>query len=114
MNERTSRWQSPAFDSAVSFLFKKNYLFILFMYLAAPGLSCGMQTLRCSRFPTRPPALGMRNLSHWTTREVLGHLFECCPLCDQENGVSSSLVFVFGHMERQMGSSLIRDGSWAP
>ena len=58
------------------------------MYLAAPGLSCGMQTLRRSSSLTRSPALGVWNLSHWTTREVRGHLFECCPLCDQENGVS--------------------------
>ena len=69
-------------------LFLKKHLFVLFMYSAALGLSCGMQTLRCSSSLARPPALGVWNLSPCTTREVLGHLSECCPLCDQENGVS--------------------------
>ena len=79
-------------------LFLKNiYLFIylftyLLTYLAAPGLSCGMQDLRCHVWDLHcgmrtlscgmwdlvpwpgmkpgTPALGAWSLSHWTTREV--------------------------------------------
>ena len=48
--------------------------------MAASGLSCGMHTLSCGMqnlFPwpgikPRFPALGVRNLSHWTTRELPG------------------------------------------
>ena len=65
-----------------------NYLF-LFLYLAAPSLSCGtahgifdlccgMDTLGCSMWDLvcrpgmgpRPPALVVQSRSHWTTREV--------------------------------------------
>ena len=67
----------------------------LFIYLAPPGLSCGiagssifvaafrffncdMRTLSCSiwdlvswsRMEPGPPPLGVQSLSHWTTREV--------------------------------------------
>ena len=50
-----------------SFLFKK-YLFI---YLAAPDLSCGLQDLvPWPRIELALPASGARSLSHWTTREL--------------------------------------------
>ena len=41
---------------------------ILFIYLAAPGLSCSMWDL----VPLLgiEPALGAQSLSHWTTREI--------------------------------------------
>ena len=67
----------------------------LFIYLAAPGLSCGTWDLHCGMrdllvvacelfscsmwdlvpwpgIEPGPPALGAWSLSHWTTREVLG------------------------------------------
>ena len=65
------------------FFFFNIYLFI---YLAAPGLSCSTRDLRCSiqalscdmrdlvprpGIEPRPPALGVQILNHWTTREVL-------------------------------------------
>ena len=41
------------------------------MYLAASGLSCGMQNLvPRPRIERGPPALGVWSLSHWTTREA--------------------------------------------
>ena len=48
------------------------------IYLAALGLSCGTQDLRCSMWVLGPwsgiesgsPALGVWSLSHWITREV--------------------------------------------
>ena len=55
-------------------------IFILFIsaYSAAPGLTCGIHTLSYGVWDlvpqpgieSRPPALGMQSLSHWTTREV--------------------------------------------
>ena len=48
----------------------------LFIYLAAPHLSCGTCTLSCSMWDPWPgikpgaPALGVWRLSHWTIREV--------------------------------------------
>ena len=48
----------------------------LFIYLAAPGLSCGMWDLVPWRgIEPGPPALGAGSLSHWTTREVPGSSF---------------------------------------
>ena len=49
-----------------------NILFIyLFIYLAAPGLSCGTwDPVPRPGIEPRPPALGERSPSHWTTREV--------------------------------------------
>ena len=69
--------------------------FVLFIYLAAPGLSCGILDLQCSLqhagpliltcelfncgmwdlgpwsgIRLGPPALGVWSLSHWTTRVV--------------------------------------------
>ena len=48
------------------------------IYLAAPGLSCGMQALGCDMWDPvpwpgielRPQALGAWGLGYWTTREV--------------------------------------------
>ena len=47
-------------------------LFILFIYLGAPGLNCGMWDLlpQYGIKPAPHPALGVRSLSHWTTGEV--------------------------------------------
>ena len=58
-------------------IFKNIYLFI---YFAAPGLSCGLRTLSCSMWilvpcpgiKPRPPALEEQSLNHWTTKQVLG------------------------------------------
>ena len=72
-------------------LFFKKYLFI---YLVEPSLSCcvrdlfsfvACRILSCSIWDLVPwpgiesrcPALGVRSLSHWTTREVL--FFTSCP-----------------------------------
>ena len=44
---------------------------ILFIYVAAPGLSCGMWELApWPGIKPEPPALKVWRLSHWTTREV--------------------------------------------
>ena len=49
------------------FIFKK-YLFI---YLAVPGLSCGMRDLvPWPGIEPGPPALGAWSLNHWTIKEV--------------------------------------------
>ena len=46
-------------------------LLLIFMYLTAPGLSCGMWDLvPCPGIKPEFPALGVQSLSHWTTREV--------------------------------------------
>ena len=70
-----------------------NVFFLMFIYLAVPGLKCSTQDLRsplwhvgssvaCTpflaargiQFPDQgqpgPPALGVWSLSHWTTKEV--------------------------------------------
>ena len=60
-----------------------SVLIFIFVYLAVPGLSCGIfscskQTLSCSMWDwvlppgikPKPPALGAWNLSCWTTREL--------------------------------------------
>ena len=77
---------------ALDLLFKNIYVFIFIwlcqvLFVACRIFSCGMQTLGChiwdlvpwAGIEPRPPALGARSLSHWTTREVTalelwGHL----------------------------------------
>ena len=54
------------------------FLKYLCIYLAAPGLLCGIQALSCSMWDLVPwagiepglPALGAQSLNRWTTREV--------------------------------------------
>ena len=53
------------------------FLFLILIYSAVPGLSCGMW----DRAPwlgiePRPAALGTWNLRHWTTRKVLESSFD--------------------------------------
>ena len=49
---------------------------MVFIYLTAPDLSCGMWDLApCPGIEPRPPALGAQSLSHWTTREVPKFIF---------------------------------------
>ena len=51
------------------FSFLSFLIYILFIYLAALGLSCGMWDLvPWPGVEPRPPALGVWSLSHWTTR----------------------------------------------
>ena len=58
----------------IYFLFNK-YLFI-FIYLPEPGLSCVMWcSVPWPGIEPGPPAWGMWNLSHWTTREVPSFYF---------------------------------------
>ena len=57
---------------------KTIFSFLIFLYLVAPGLSCGTQGLylqhagssSLTRGWTWDPGIGMQSLSHWTTREV--------------------------------------------
>ena len=47
------------------------FFFFVFIYLDAPGLSCGMWDLvPWPGIKPGPSALGARSLNHWTTREV--------------------------------------------
>ena len=72
-------------DIALSLCFcnSQHTDFSLAFYLAAPGLICGTWTLSCGTwdlFPWpgvehRPPALGVRSLSHWITRKIPRMLF---------------------------------------
>ena len=56
---------------------------ILFIYLAALGLSYGLRTFSCGMWAlvpqpgieSGPPALGAWNFSHWTTRDVPHYMF---------------------------------------
>ena len=51
--------------------FPSFFFFLIFIYLAVLGLSCGMwDPVPWSGVEPRPPALGARSLSHWTAREV--------------------------------------------
>ena len=58
------------------------FLKYLFIYLSALGLSFSTRDLCCSMrdlvplpgVEPRPPALGARSLSHWTTKEVPGYV----------------------------------------
>ena len=52
-------------------IFLLSFFFLIFIYLAVLGLSCGMwDPVPWSGVEPRPPALGARSLSHWTAREV--------------------------------------------
>ena len=52
------------------------FLLFIFIYVAAPGLSCSMWDLvPWPGIETRPLALGEQGLRHRTTREVLSSLF---------------------------------------
>ena len=63
----TERWKLNCF-----------FKFYLFIYLAAPGLTCSVRALSCGirdlvpwpGIEPGPPALGAWSLNHWTTREV--------------------------------------------
>ena len=85
------------------FLFICFVCFLIFNYLAAPGLSCGRWTLNCGMRNPAPlpgielafPALGAWSLSHWATREVPGFLQPfissiCKPCWPSKPGSSSS------------------------
>ena len=71
----TSTWrptQEVHFGDAIKdeIVFLK-YLFILFISLAVPGLSCSMwDQVPWPGIEPWPPALGAQSLSRWTTREV--------------------------------------------
>ena len=62
---------------------QETFLKKIFIYSSLPGLSCSMPALSCDMLDLvprpgiepRPPALGARSLSHWTTREVPGRHF---------------------------------------
>ena len=102
-----SRWTSRCFFviklwKLLGLPFKKYYYLLLFVCLAGPGLSwglqdlpsslcrwdlcCGMQALSCSMLDLIPwpgikpgsPSLGSCSLSHWTTREIPGSPFCKC------------------------------------
>ena len=76
MYERDRDWDVSVGPCIYSFFF----YFLIFIYLAASGFNCSMQTVRCSMWDLvpwpgiepRPPALGTWSLSHCTTREVPG------------------------------------------
>ena len=57
------------------------YLFIFhsFIYLAAPGLSCRVQDIRC----------GMRDLQLWHANFYLWHVGSSSPIWDQTRGPCS-------------------------
>ena len=74
--------------------------------LVAPGLSCGMQTLRCSRWDLGPqagtecpPALGAQSLRCWTTRGVASPVTLTPPFSLRESEVH-------GVQRRRDGSGL--------
>ena len=71
--QKGNNWCIIHFISALFFL-----NFCLFIYLAVPGLSCGMWDLVLwPRINPGPPALGVQNLSHWITGEVLSIILNC-------------------------------------
>ena len=75
---RESYTPSVALPCGVFFFFN----IYLFIYLAASGLSCDTRDLvTWPGIKPGPPAVGVRSLSHWTTREVsLWVLFEVSSL----------------------------------
>ena len=77
----TSTWISHRCTYVPSFLnlLLPPFFFLIFIYLAAPGLGCNMRDLvPWPGVKPRPSALGARSLSYWTTREVpLLPIFNC-------------------------------------
>ena len=143
----TKRW-SMGQSWLANFLkkFSTFILKILFIYLTVPSLSwgmqvfylcCGIQTLSFGMWDLvpwpgiepGPPALGVKSLSHWTTREVPQLLCVCvcvslqlCPtLCDpmdgsppgsSVHGILQARILEWFAMPSSMSSSWSRD--WTP
>ena len=57
------------------FLFKYNTYLFFFFFFAALGFSCGVWDLVPQPGIKSKPTVLAQSLSHWTTREVLTHLF---------------------------------------
>ena len=79
-----------------------KFIFYLFTFLAASGLSCGTWDLSSlTRDRTCIPCIGMQILYHWTTREVLGlfqakvqdeFLYQKAKKCSKTNGVDLKII----------------------
>ena len=75
------------------------FVFLIFIYLAVPILSCGIQTLSCGMWDLLsrpgikpgPLAMGAPSLSHWTTREVLIFILLCLIYLSQHYAFKSGL-----------------------
>ena len=74
---RTQRAAQPCATNKNLFYNEHSFFFFfLTMYLVALCLSCSMWALApWPGIKPRPPALGARSVSHWTTREVPVPLF---------------------------------------
>ena len=69
------------------FLLKKKN----FIYVAAPGLSCGMWDLvLCPGIKPGAPALGVWSFGHWTMREVPIHYLPKIKICTEGQKVQKS------------------------
>ena len=56
-----------------------TFIYLIFMYLAVPALSCGIKDLILGPgVEPGVPALGAQSLTHWTTREVPRSSFHTC------------------------------------
>ena len=89
-------WLDRAQLGGSSFLTFKN----IFIYLAAPGLSCGMWYLvPWAEIELRPTSLGAQSLSHWATREVLPKrlLSTRCPYASTSHIPAKRLQCLFHH-----------------
>ena len=71
-NQKTNQENSVCGSHYYAILMFSFFFFkYLLIYLAVPGLSCGMWDLvPWWGIERRPPTLGARSLSHWTTREA--------------------------------------------
>ena len=97
-----------------------GFFSVIFIYVAAPGLSCTMRDLvPWPGIKPRPLALRVLSLSHWTTREVQGPEFwnlawEESFLCWRRESVPSLLPCELqrppGRMEGQTGPFRIEPG----
>ena len=75
------------------------FVFLIFIYLAVPVLSYGIQTLSCGMWDLLsrpgikpgPLAMGAPSLSHWTTREVLIFILLCLIYLSQHYAFKSGL-----------------------